>query len=202
MCAMVDPPPPEPDPPAPPSADRGGRSAPSPQPDEPGRPVPPVATPAQPGSGRVRANALATLGFAALTLGSLAVPWAAYSGESGGLSWSGFDVMGDPDRVADSLSTVVTCLHLVQWLSIGLIVLSVLRLIAPAAGLAWAVLIAAVVLVLCAVVAAFRFHGALRDVGAFAPDMRAGPIVTAVAAALCAVVAARGPAAQQGRPGR
>jgi hypothetical protein len=154
------------------------------------------------GSGRARANALATLGFAALTLGSLAVPWAAAGDPGGSLSWSGFDIMGDPERFADSLSCVVACLHLVQWLSIGLIALSVLRIIAPVISLAWAALFAAVVLVLCALAAAFRFHGALQNVSAFAPDMRAGPIVTALAATLCALAAARGPDAHRARTGR
>ena len=156
---------------------------------------------AQPVTGPSRANALATLGFAVLTLGSLAVPWAGYQGDGASSSWSGFDIMGDPRPVSDSIGAVVTCLHVLQWLSIGLIALSALRLIVTAVHLAWISLLAATVLAVCAVLAAFRFHTELQGVDAFAPSMRAGPIVTAVAAVLCVIAAGRGPAAQRAQPG-
>jgi hypothetical protein len=146
-----------------------------------------------------RANALATLGFAVLTLGSLAIPWAGY--DDGSLSWSGFDLMGGSPPVADGIGATVACLHTLQWLSVGLIVLSALRLAVPAPSpawlLAWLSLLAAVVLVLCALLAAFRFHSELQGVDAFAPSMRAGPVVTAAAAFLCVVAAGRGPAASR-----
>lgn len=154
-----------------------------------------------PAAGQSRANALATLGFATLTLGSLAVPWAGFHGESGSLSWSGFDILGDPQPVSDSIGAVVACLRVVQWLTIGLIVLSAVRLIVPTAGLAWLSLLAATALVGCAVLAAFQFHAELEGIRAFAPSMRAGPVVTAIAALLCAVAAGRGPAAQRAEPG-
>jgi len=154
-----------------------------------------------PAAGQSRANALATLGFAVLTLGSLAIPWAGYHAEGGSLSWSGFDIMGDPHPVSDSIGSVVTCLHVLQWLSIGLIALSALRLIVPDARLAWLSLFAAAALVVCAVLAAFRFHSELQGIDAFAPSMRAGPVFTAFAALLCAIAAGRGPAARRARPG-
>jgi hypothetical protein len=154
-----------------------------------------------PTAGQSRANALATLGFAVLTLGSLAIPWAGYHGAGGSLSRSGFDIMGDLRPVSRSIGAVVTCLHVLQWLNIGLIALSALRLIVPDVRLAWMSLFAAAVLVVCAVLAAFQFHSDLRGVDAFAPSMRAGPIITAVAALLCAIAAGRGPAAQRAWPG-
>ena len=180
------------------------------QPDQPDRPYKPALQepselPEPPG-GALRAttapspaNALATLGFAVLTLGSLAIPWAGYHDSTGNLSWSGFDIMGDPQPVAASIGAVVTCLHVLQWLSIGLIVLSALRLVVPAPHLAWLSLLAATALVLCAALAAFRFHSELQGVDAFAPSMRAGPVLTAVAALLCAVAAGLGPAATPSR---
>ncbi|WP_143765534.1 hypothetical protein [Catenulispora acidiphila] len=155
----------------------------------------------RPAAGDSRANALATLGFAALTLGSLAIPWADYQdGSAGSLSWSGFDIMGDPKPVSDSIGSVVTCLHVLQWLSIGLIVLSALRLIVPASRLAWLSLLAATVLAVCAALAAFQLHSKLQGIDAVAPSMRAGPVVTALAAVLCLIAAGRGPAARRAGP--
>ncbi|WP_370371153.1 hypothetical protein [Catenulispora sp. GP43] len=166
-------------------------------PGRPGEPGPRRAARSPRTGGPSRANALATLGFAVLALGSLAIPWAGY--DDGSPSWSGFDIMGDPPPVADGIGAVVACLHVLQWLSVGLIVLSALRLIVPARGLAWLSLLAALALVLCAVLAAFRFHSELQGVDAFAPSMRAGPVVTATAAFLCAVAAGWGPAATRAR---
>lgn len=158
-------------------------------------PPTPTPVPAPRAASPSRANALAALGFAVLTLGSLAIPWAGY--DDGSPSWSGFDLMGDRLPVADGIGAVVACLHTLQWLSISLIVLSVLRLIVPAPHLAWLSLLAALALVLCALLAAFRFHSELQGVDAFTPSMRAGPVVTAAAALLCAVAAGRGPAASR-----
>ncbi|WP_370379934.1 hypothetical protein [Catenulispora sp. GAS73] len=128
-----------------------------------------MVTAAQPGTDRSRANTLATLGFAALTLASLAVPWPARHN--------------------------LDCLHVVRWLSAGLIVLSSLRLTVPAVRLAWLSLAAATALAASAVVAAFQCLDALGS------TMHAGPIATATAALLCAVAAGRGPAAQRARAG-
>ncbi len=124
---------------------------------------------AQPGTDRSRANTLATLGFAALTLASLAVPWPARHSQD--------------------------CLHVVRWLSVGLIVLSSLRLTVPAVRLAWLSLAAATALAASAVLAAFQCLDALGS------TVHAGPIITATAALLCAVAAGRGPAAQRARAG-
>jgi nitric oxide reductase large subunit len=128
-----------------------------------------MGTAAQPATDRSRANTLATLGFAALTLASLAVPWPACHNEN--------------------------YLSVVWWLSIGLIVLSSLRLVVPAVRLAWLSLSAATALVISAVLAAFQC------LDAFVPTTRAGPVVTATAALLCAIAAGRGPAAQRARAG-
>ena len=124
---------------------------------------------AQSGSDRFQANTLAVLGFAALTLASLAVPWPARHGQD--------------------------CLHVVRWLSVGLIVLSALRLTVPAVRLAWLSLVAATGLAASAVLAA------VQCLDAPGSTLHAGPIATATAALLCAVAAGRGPAAQRARAG-
>ena len=147
---------------------------------------------------RPRAGALSTLIFGALTFGSLTLPWAAYRGESGRsgeLSWSGFDLMDDPERFASTIGHTVTSLHVVLWLTIGSSFLGLFRLLAPTFHVAWLAALTTVVLVAGTVVATLQFHNALVNT-AVGPRMQAGPAVTGLAALLCATAAVFGVAAQ------
>ncbi|SEK33345.1 hypothetical protein [Streptacidiphilus jiangxiensis] len=151
-------------------------------------PGPPTRTTgvAQAAHGRVRVNAVVTLVLAALTVWTLTLPWASYSGESGDLHWSGFDVMNNNSgQLSDSSANSVDCLHALQWIGVALIVVSVLRLLAPAVRMAWLGAVLGLGLLVSAVAALAQFHQSLQNGGVFAPSMQAGPVVAAVAALLC-----------------
>jgi hypothetical protein len=140
-----------------------------------------------------RANALWTLVFAALTLGSLALPWVGYS-SSREAAISGFDLMKLSEGVASDTNNAVSLLQVLTALSIGLIALSLLRMMVPG-GTSWLALLGALALFGIAVWTTVRINTALNDGGIFAPGMQAGPIVASVAAGLCAITACRGPGA-------
>ncbi|MGA5822371.1 hypothetical protein ACPC54_31450 [Kitasatospora sp. NPDC094028] len=156
-------------------------------------PTPPDPSP----NSQVRSNAAATLVLAALTAGSLAMPWAGYSSrDSGDLQWTGLDLMRTPFRIFRDVDNAATLLQAIQWIGIGLAALSLLRLLAPDIGLAWLSVTGATALCLVTGVTLFRFYKALEGDGYLAPSMQYGAVVAMVAALLCLIVAARAPGAR------
>ncbi|MFB7906949.1 hypothetical protein ACFC1T_11010 [Kitasatospora sp. NPDC056076] len=130
-------------------------------------------------------------------VGSLALPWASYSGESGGLSWSGFDLLNSPRWVGELTDGADIWMGALQWLGLVLVGLSVLRLLTGEVRLAGLSLLLAAGVAGAAVGSLVQFHKVLQDGGGFAPSMQAGPVVAAVAAVLCFLVACFGPATQR-----
>ncbi|MER7667569.1 hypothetical protein ABTY61_03775 [Kitasatospora sp. NPDC096128] len=149
----------------------------------------------RPGGGS-RANAVAVLLLAGGAVGSLALPWASYSGESGGLEWSGFDLLNSPRWVGELTNGADIWMGALQWVGLALVALSVLRLLTREVRLAGLGLLLAVGVAGAAIGSLVQFHKLLQDAGAFAPSMQAGPIVAAVAAVLCFLVACFGPATE------
>ncbi|MFJ8472424.1 hypothetical protein [Kitasatospora sp. NPDC094011] len=158
----------------------------------------PSYAPQQPRPGGSRANAVTVLLLAAVAVGALALPWASYSGESGSLQWSGFDILGSNHRWSEAfLDDAGTWMRALQWIGIALVVLSVLRLLGSAVRLAGLTLLVAAALGAAAAGSLVQFHHVLQGGGGFAPSMQAGPVVAAVAGVLCFLVACFGPAAQR-----
>ncbi|WP_157882179.1 hypothetical protein [Streptomyces rubellomurinus] len=163
----------------------------------PGPPVPPPSSPSSPYAA-IRTNAVATLLLAALTVGSLAMPWVGYSsGWSGDVRWTGFDIIRSPFRVFADVDGAAVSLQAIQWIAIGLAALAFLRLLAPEIGLVWLSVTGALALCLLTGVTLFRFYKALEDGRHMAPSLQYGAAVAMVAALLCLIVAARAPGADR-----
>ncbi|MFD0635107.1 hypothetical protein ACFQ9X_29775 [Catenulispora yoronensis] len=144
-----------------------------------------------------RGNAAAALLGALLTVVSLVMPWAAYSGESGDLSWSGTDISHLPTDLSDRIDQVTTGIH-VMTIAAGVVaVLSLLRLVAPTVRLAWLVLLGSAVALFGAIGAVAELNSLLSDGGAFTPSMQAGGAVAVLAAAVAFIAAIRGVVVQR-----
>ncbi|MGW2375434.1 hypothetical protein [Kitasatospora sp. NPDC001683] len=135
--------------------------------------------------------------LAAVAVGSLALPWASYSGESGSLEASGFDLLNGHRWATEFLGDSVAWMRALEWIGIALVGLSLLRLLGSAVRLAGLALLLAAGAGGAAVGSLVQFHKVLEDAGAFAPSMEAGPVVAVAAGVLCFLVACFGPAAQR-----
>ncbi|MFE9426895.1 hypothetical protein ACFYNO_28470 [Kitasatospora sp. NPDC006697] len=156
---------------------------------------PPTGYAPQPRYGGMRANAFIVLILAALVLGTLVMPWAGYSGESGDLQWSASDFLKHPDRFGD-IKSAVTGMEVMLWVGLGLVVLSLLRLIAPAVRLGWLAFTVALALLIATIATVANFAHALSQ-GEYAPTLQSGAVLSVVLAVLCAVAAVFGPVAQR-----